>query len=278
MKEERADLRQILVVSVPIVLAPVLFELYWIGVYTVLAHPFTVKPLSGAWIYIGMLGTLATTVILGWRRGLRLAPAATGLGLLIFPWLTLTTEIGGAGYPAWVFVFALLATVIEWEVRAPMGHGVGAFLEGTVGRYALTAGFLHLILGFGLQIYVRRLQFADPAYGVTGMVVGSLIYAVTGFILFATGAVPVIAWCRERLVTPAVVTVGWFSWGLSGIFTSGLRFPLGEFTGIRWMHPAPHPDYMLQSTVLLVGVLSVTGLELLLKRIPGSRILSAITS
>jgi len=256
-------------IVVPAVATPILFHWYWMAVYVLLDHPFTVSPISRpeTWVSIAMLGILGSGVVLVWRLGLSVSPAVTSGGLLVLPWLTPTTEVGGPGYPAVVFVGALLLAVTEWQVRDPGGGEIGKPFEEPVGQYALIAGFAHFILGFGLQIYVRRLQFVDPVYGPSGIVLGLLIHVVTGLVLFTTGALPVIGWARARLVTPAAVTGGWFIWGVYGIWTHWHRFPLGDFAGVQWMYREPHPDYMLQSTVLLVAVLFVAGAEALAHRL-----------
>ena len=260
--------RSLLPVAIPAIVTPPLFHLYWIAVYMLLAHPFTLNPLtrSETWIYVAMLAILGSTVALGWRAGLRVAPAVTGIGLLVFPWLTQTTMIGHPAYPAIVFVIALLLTVTEWGVREPSRYRVSEFFEGAVGRYAFLCGFVHFLLGFGLQVFVRRLQFLDPVYGLTGILSGGLVYLVTGLMLFAAGALPVLGWSRARLVTPIVVTGGWFSWGLYVIWAQRARFPLGEFSGRQWIASVPYPDYMFQSSVLLVMLLVAAGTEFGVRR------------
>lgn len=260
--------RSFLPIAIPAIVTPPLFHLYWIAVYTLLAHPFTLSPLtqSETWIYVAMLGILGGTVVLGWRAGLRVAPAVTGIGLLVLPWLTLTTMIGGPGYPAIVFVVALLLMVAEWGMREPSPYRFSEFFEGAIGRYAFLCGSTHFLLGFGLQIFVRRLQFLDPVYGFTGILLGGLIYLMTGLMLFAAGALPVLGWSRARLVTPTVVTVGWLSWGLNVIWAQRARFPLGEFSGVQWIANVPYPDYMFQSSVLLVIVLVAAGTEFGVRR------------
>ena len=261
--------RSPLPIVVPAIVTPPLFHLYWIAVYTLLAYPFTLSPLvqSETLVYVAMLAILGGAVALGWRAGLRVAPAVAGIGLLGLPWLTLTTIIGDPAYPAIVFVVALLLTVVEWGVREPSRYRVSEFFEGAVGRYAFLCGFVHFLLGFGLQIFVRRLQFLDPVYGLTGILLGGLIYLMAGLMLFAAGALPVLGWSRARIVTPTVVTVGWFSWGLYVIWTQRARFPLGVFSGIGWVASVPYPDYMLQSSVLLVLLLVAAGTEFGVRRI-----------
>lgn len=265
---EVSGYRRTTLIAISALATPLAFHLYWITVYQFLNHPFTLSPIthSGTWVYAAMLVILGATVSLGWRGGLRMAPVATGVGLLAFPWFTLTTMIGGPGYPAVVFVGALLVTVGEWVVREPSSFRLGALLEGELGRYAVASGFLHFLVGFGLQLFVRRLYFVDAADGFTGILLGGLIYMITGLILFAAGAVPIIGWHRARLITPSVVTGGWLAWGLYAIWMQRARFPLGEFSGIAWTASQPHPDYMFQSPGLIVALLVVAGIELFIRR------------
>jgi hypothetical protein len=96
--------------------------------------------------------------------------------------------------------------------------------------------------------------------------VGNLDEDVSGLALVATGAGPVILWNRRRLITPALVTVSWFVWGLSGTWQMRDSLPWGSFEGIQWISLQPYPDYMLQWTVLMIALFVVAGCELLTRK------------
>jgi hypothetical protein len=117
------------------------------------------------------------------------------------------------------------------------------------------------ILGHFLVGCCRKIVDGECPSGV-----GNLDEDVSGLALVATGAGPVILWNRRRLITPALVTVSWFVWGLSGTWQMRDSLPWGSFEGIQWISLQPYPDYMLQWTVLMIALFVVAGCELLTRK------------
>lgn len=257
-------LRAALAVAAAVLLTPAGYLAYVLAVRWVQGHPLTVEPLGSPQmlVYYGILSLTGVVAVLGWRWGLRVAPLATVGGLLVWPWVYLRIPIGGAGYVAVPLVAACLLTGLEWGlIHEPSAPGQAQLITGS----ALAAGFLHFAVGFSLHIYTRRLILLNPDYGIVGMLLGALLYLVLGILLFGTGALAVIFWTRDRVVMPAVLTLGWVSWGLYGTWLQRARFPLGEFSGFGWFHVPlrPYPDYMIGITELLVVLLAVAGIEYL---------------
>lgn len=93
-----------------------------------------------------------------------------------------------------------------------------------------------------------------------------VVYLVSGLALVATGAASVILWKRRRLITPSLVTAGWFLWGLYGTWQMRDSLPRGHFEGINWISLRPYPDYMLQWTVLMIALLVLAGSELMTRK------------
>lgn len=226
-------------------------------------NPIIVEPLLSNTMlsYFTILSLIGITLRFSWRRGLRIAPGAIIVGLFIWPWLYLSIPIGSAAYVSIPFVGALIATTMEILYRSP--ERLRQFLTD---KHALIGGSFHFILGFGLQVYTRQLWWLNPELGTTGILGGFLLYFMLGLILFSTGALPVILWKRQKLVSPALVTTVWFLWGLYGTWIMRDSLPLSDFTGKQWISLVPYPDYMLHATMLLIALLVVTGGEFLIQK------------
>lgn len=125
--------------------------------------------------------------------------------------------------------------------------------------FALAAGLIHFVLGFGLQLYGRQ--------GLPGVVLILLAHGVSALGLVVTGALPVLLWKRYRLVVPGMATGGWFLWGLYGAWTIRDSLPRGAFSGINWNSLPPYPDYMLKWNLLLVALVVLAGAELIARRV-----------
>lgn len=256
------ELRGVLAIAMAALLTPVAYLTYLLAVRGFQGHPLTVEPVGSPRmiLYFAILSLTGTVAVLGWLWGLRVAPLATVGGLLVWPWVYLLIPIGGPGYVAIPLVGACVLTGLEWGlVRDPSAPGRPHAITGQ----ALAAGIAHLAVGFGLHIYTRRLVLLDPSYGIVGMLLGAITYLVLGVILVGTGALPVILWTRDRLVVPALLTVGWVSWGLYGTWLQRARFPVGQFSAFGWFGVPlrPYPDYMLGIAELLVLLLAVAGIE-----------------
>lgn len=207
--------------------------------------------------YVLTLSEIGVLLAGGWRWGLRIAPVLT-IGILLGQPLVLPIRIvGDLGQVVSPFVFMVIVTPVEAFVRFPDRTGRSVFVD-AAGGSALGFGVLHLFLGLLLELYVRRLQMLDSSF--PGVLLAPIIYAINGVGLVGTGALPVVFWSRYRLLTPGLLVIGWFLWGVHGILTrSGL--PLSEFSGINWIALKPHPDYLFQWTMLLVGILCLAGVE-----------------
>lgn len=251
--------RRVVLLALTAILTPTGFLAYVLFVQPVLTEPSTIRPASSKFLlfYILILSEIGVVVLGGWRWGLRVAPILTVGVLLGRPLVMPIRVVGRLGQVAIPFVFMVVVTTAEAAIRFPDRVGRRLFVE-TAGGFALGFGLLHLFLGLLLQVYVRRLYWLDSS--LPGPILFGVIYSIAGFGLVVTGALPVVLWSRNRLLTPGLLTVGWFLWGVHGIWTrSGI--PLSEFAGINWMALEPHPDYMLQWTMLLVGILFLTGCE-----------------
>lgn len=245
------------------VLTPAAYLSYVLLVRLLQGHPLSVEPLwSGQMaLYALVLALTGVVATLDWYWGIRATPLLAVGGLLVWPWVYLSIPVGNVGYVSIPFAGVLVATVLEGALRFP--ERVTQLQTGTVGRYALAVGFVHFVLGFGLQVYARR--FFWMGYTFPGNLLMGIVYLVSGLALVATGVLPVILWKRRRLVIPPLVTAGWFLWGLYGTWRMRDSLPWGAFSGINWISFTPYPDYMLQWTVLMVALLALSGGELLLR-------------
>lgn len=204
-------------------------------------------------LVVSIVGVLA---LLAWRWRLRATVGVTVLALAAWPWLTTARPVWNLGYVYVLFVAVALAFTAEAAVRQP--HRVAALLD----RPAVSVGLAHVFVAFLLQWTVRPVSVSSQLVVVSMWVV---IYAVVALILFATGALPVVLWRRKRLVAPALAAVGWFVWGVYGIWTWRDSLPLTPFTATKWTALEPAPDYALQSSTLLLVLLVVAGVEYALR-------------
>lgn len=102
-------------------------------------------------LYFLVLALTGIIAGLDWYWGLRGIPIIAVSGLLLWLWVYLSIPIGNVGYASVPLVGVLLATLVEGVIRYP--ERLEQLSTGSVGRYALVAGLVHFLLGFGLQIY-----------------------------------------------------------------------------------------------------------------------------
>jgi hypothetical protein len=275
----RFDTRTEIVAALIPILAPVAYLAYALGVKWVQGAPHeAVYELSSfrTGVYAVMLGLLGATVVIARNQGYHVSAWATVGVLLAVPWLELSTTVPAVGYLSVVFVGALIATGVEFAYDRFRRGNASSLVTG-IGRYGILAGFGHLAVGLGFHVHVWRFHAFDSGYGVAGIALAVLLHVVLGSILFATGALPVVLWRRERLVLPAMATVTWATWGIYGTLTSGLFFPLGDSTGLQFFGGfEPHPQYMIGITELLVVVLAVAAVEYLARTTVGRMVLGSI--
>lgn len=266
--------RCIVLLILAAILLPAAYLAYVLYVVPLVVGPTTLQPVSTKYlfVYIVILAEIGVVLAGGWEWGLRIAPVLTIVALLGRPLIVPIRSIGLLGQVAAPFVFMMVVTAVEAATRFPDRTGRFMVVD-AAGGAALGVGLLHVFLGLLLQVYVRRLYWLDAS--LPGILLAPVVYAIAGAGLFATGAIPVILWSRNRLLTPGLLTIGWFLWGVYGIWTrSGI--PLSEFSGINWIALKPHPDYMLQWMMLLVGILFLTGCEFAIHR-GGHRILQWVS-
>jgi hypothetical protein len=262
----RVDTHTKIVAAVVAVLAPVAYLAYVLGVQLVRGAPYEALyelSLFRTGVYAVVLGLLGVTVVVARTREYHASAWATVCALLAVPWLGLSTTVPAVGYLSVVFVGAVIATGAEFAYKR-FRRGEAISLVTSVGRDGFLAGLTHLVVGFGLHVHVWRFQVFDPGFGTAGLALAVLLHVILGGVLFATGALPVVLWRRERLVLPALATVTWATWGVYGILTSRLRFPLGDAVSPQFFGPfVPHPQYLFGITELLVVLLAVAVVEYL---------------
>lgn len=262
--------RRSLAVAGTALVTPAAYFAYVAAVRWLQGSPVNEEPLLSTVVLLWSIVLSSTGVlgVLGWYRDLRVAPSIAVGGLLLLPW-GFPSVVGRVGYVSIPFVGLLLVTVVEGAVRFP--NRVDRLAAGSVGRYALAAGILHFAAGFGIQIYARGFFWLDVA--LVGVLIYGGVYLVSGLALVATGALPVILWTRRRLVAPALLTAGWFLWGLYGTWQLRGALPMSIYSrAIDWVSLQAAPDYMLQWTVLAIGLLTVAGTEWLVRGV-GRRLL-----
>lgn len=260
-QSDRLQIPRSFALAASAVLTPIAYVSYVLVVRRLQGTPLTVEVeqlfSAGMLLYVLVLAVTGILATLDWYWGLRVTPPLTVGGLLFWPWIYFFSAIGNVGYASVPFVGVLVVTLIEGAIRFP--ERIERVFTGSVGRYALVAGLLHFVLGFGLQLYARQ--------GLPGGVLIVLAYAVSALGLVATGAVPVLLWSRYRMVSPVVATTGWFLWGLYGTWTIRNSLPRGAFSGINWDGLPPYPDYMLKWTLLMIALLVLAGAELMVRRV-----------
>lgn len=252
--------RRVNVVALAAVLTPIGYLSYILAVRLFQGYPLVVEPLASVQmgLYALVLGLTGAVATLGWRWGLRVAPAVTLVGLLLWPWVYRSIPIGSVGYVAIPFVGVLLVTVLEGALRQP--DLAREHLSGSVGRYAFAAGLLHLLAGFGLQLSTRGTAWLESFW--PGSLLAWVIVAISALAIVGITAFAVALWLRRRVAAPAVLTVGWLLWGAYNAWAARDALPYGQFRGIDWISFVPAADYLLQWTPLLVAVLVFAGCEL----------------
>lgn len=139
-------------------------------------------------LYVVVLALVGGIAVLAWEWGLRAAPLAAVAGFLAWPWYYFP-HFGGVGDIAVLFVGVLVVTGVEGVLRFPDRVGHLLFVD-SAGVSALGVGFLHFLLGFSLQVYVRELSWLDLP--PLGLLTAGIFTLVCG--LVATGALPVVFW------------------------------------------------------------------------------------
>lgn len=255
--------RRVLLLAVAAVLTPAGVLRYHRFVRQLQGDTLYVHPPGSTLLYLYMVlvALIGGLAVLGWVWELRAAPIIAVAGFLVWPWYYFP-QFRPVGDIVVLFVAVLAVTGVEGILRFPDRVGRMLFVE-AAGVSALSVGVLHFLLGFALQVYVRELSWVDLP--PLRLLTAGIVTVVCGLGLVATGALPVIFWSHYRLVTPTFLTAGWFVWGVYGIWTrSGL--PLSAFSGIRWTALRPHPDYLLQWTMLMVGLLVLASGELAVQK------------
>ncbi|MFD1588869.1 hypothetical protein ACFR9U_17975 [Halorientalis brevis] len=258
----KGEIRRLLIAAVGTPLAYLLYQFMLRSVqgYTQLVTlPQLTPTLFLGFLVLGVTGALA---LLTWNLGFRIAPIAAFGAVLSVPWLYFGPPIN-LGYST--LPFGTLSLVIGVEGTIRFRERTPEIVTDKTGWIAVGAGLLHFALGFGLQVATRQLFWLDNSF--PSVLLMGFIYVVSGIALVVAGALPVILWRRYRLVTPAVATVSWFTWGLYGIWVRWNALPLSEFTGIGWGNFTPHPDYLLKWTGLMIVLLAGVGAELVLREI-----------
>lgn len=129
-------------------------------------------------------------------------------------------------------------------------------------KYVFVFGFLHLAIAVAVELYVLVPELLVTPYTGYHNIVLWAIWIASAVAVFVLGGVPVVLWCRDRLVTPAVVTVGWVSWGLWGVWRMREHLPKDAFSGgIGFFSWTPYPDYLLRWPHLAVLIVVVVGVE-----------------
>lgn len=247
------------------VVTPLGYLAYQLTLWSMQGYPQLVElPPLTLDLFLGLLvlGVTGAIAMLTWNRGFRVAPVAAFGALLGVPWLYFGPLIN-LGYSTLPFVALLLVIGVEGAIR--FRERIPEVVTGQTRRVTLGAGLLHFVLGFGLQMYARRLFWLD--YSFPSVLLMGFIYVVSGIALVVAGALPVVLWRRFRLVTPAVATISWFAWGAYGIWLRWESLPLGHFAGIGWGNFTPHPDYLLKWTGLMIVLLVGAGAELAMRRV-----------
>lgn len=252
-------------VAIATLLTPIGYFGYVIFVRWFQGNPLKIEPIFSEVMILYLFVLALTGVLMGlaWRLELRITQIIASGGLLVYPWMYLSIPIGNVGYVMIPFVGVLIIASLEVVILAPMQ--LPNFPFAVVESYALAFGILHFILGFALQIATRQLWWVNPTYGLSGILLMGMIYALSGLALVATGVLTIVLWLRQRLVTPLVLILGWFSWGLYGTWTIRRNLPLSEFTAINWTAAKPYPDYMLRWAMLLIIILGFAGAEFVIR-------------
>lgn len=243
--------------AIAAVLTPTTYLAYVVAVWGLDALHFGLHPVRETAGFVLVIGVVGVLCLAAWRWRLYATPLVTALFLLWWPWFGGGLDVD---YAVSYFPFVGTSLLLAAEAAIHRHRRVAALLD----RPAVAVGLAHVLVGSLLQLAVR-----PPDQSLMWAVV-----PVVALVLFATGALPVVLWRRERLVAPALAAAGWFAWGVYGIWTWWDSLPLSSFTGIGWTAPVPHPDYALQSATLLLVVLVVAGLEYALRagvRVPVNR-------
>lgn len=247
------------------ILPPIGHLSYLIAIFWLQGYPISIEPVFSTTMFLYVLGLSLTgsIALLVWNWELQIAPVAALGALLVWPWYY-HAGIGSVDYGALPFVILLIAAGFEGVAKFP--ERLGEIASGSTGLYALAAGLLHLVLGFGLQVYTRQFFWMSTPT-LSGAELMGLLFIVSGLALVTAGATPVLLWRRERLVSPALMLAGWFLWGIYEAWRVRESLPLGDFVGIDWFFPVPYPDYLLKATILLLLLLAVAGSELAIRRV-----------
>lgn len=193
------------------------------------------------------LAEIGMLVVGGWFRKLRASPLVATGGLVMWPWVFPTTPFASDAAASYVFLlFSGVFILTGIELLSRHEENVKNVLETKTGVYATAFGTVHLLLGIGLEMYVRGISWASG--------IGVLLLVASAFGLFVLGAVPVILWSERRLISPGLLVVGWAAWGLYGTLQLRHSFPFDSFHGIEFSAIRPYPDYLFTWVILAILV------------------------
>ncbi|MFB6176812.1 MAG: hypothetical protein ABEI99_06660 [Halobaculum sp.] len=193
---------------------------------------------------------------LAWHWRLR-ATAVVGLIVTVALTRLLPSSLPRPSHAATVFAVTVMVFLIEADRRYP--ERTSELFEGAVGVRATAAGLGHFAVGFILQMLTRGFSLFSGLDGWTVLVWG--VYVVSSVGLAAMGALSVLLWDRERLVSPSLVTLGYLSHGVARIWQNWESLPITRATAVAWIDPTATVEYLFQWTPALASLLFLAAVE-----------------
>lgn len=195
------------------VLTPVVYFAYVVAVWGFDSLRVGSDPVLETTGFVLVLGVMGVLCLAAWRWRLYGTPLVTALFLLWWPWFGGGLNLDyGVSYLPFVGASVLLAA----EAAIHRSRRVAALLD----RTAIAVGLAHALVGILVQMTVRPLSFS-PVWSIVLM--WGAILSVVALILFATGALSVVFWRRERLIVPLLAVAGWFAWVFTASGPGGSR-------------------------------------------------------
>jgi hypothetical protein len=198
---------------------------------------------------------------LAWRWRLR-ATVVVGLAATVAVTRVLPSSVPSPSHAAIVFAVTVIAFLIEADRRYP--ERTSELFEGPVGVRATAAGLGHFAVGFVLQMLTRGFSLFSGLDIWTAVMWGTYVVSSVG--LAVMGALSVLLWHRDRLVTPTVVTLGYFCFGVVRIWQNWTYLPNTRATAIAWIDPTATVEYLFQWTPALAFLFLVAATEWVTRR------------